>query len=95
MYLLQVTITTTGVSQPILAPAVVPDRIVPFQQFIPQNNGTHNMRIGDSSVSAMRGIIIGISGSANMAPQLSYSGDLSEFWVNGTAGDILDILVLS
>jgi hypothetical protein len=94
MHLLQVTITTTAVSQPILSPAVVPGRITPFQQFIPQNNGSNNMRIGDAGVSATRGIIIGPSGSANVAPQLSYSGDLSEFYVNGTAGDVLDILIL-
>jgi hypothetical protein len=29
-----------------------------------------------------------------VSPALQYSGDLTEFYVNGTAGDILDIMVL-
>lgn len=95
MHLLQITIAVTGTSQPIIPAAVVPDRILPFQQFIPQNNGMHNMRIGDAGVSATRGIILFPSGgSMNVCPQLQYSGDLSEFYVNGTAGDVLDMMVL-
>lgn len=94
MHLLQVTITGTNVTQPILPPAVVPDRITPFQQFIPQNTGSNNMRLGDYSVSATRGIIIYPSGTLPVFPSLQYSGDLGEFYVNGTAGDVLDILIL-
>lgn len=94
MHLLQLTITATGVNQPIIPAAVVPDRILPFQQIIFQNNGSNNMRLGDAGVSATRGIVVGPSGGTNVAPQLQYSGDLSEFYVNGTAGDILDIMVL-
>lgn len=95
MYLVQVTIATTNTPQPVLPAAVVPDRVTPFQQFIPQNNGSHNMRLGDLSVSSTRGILLYPTGSATVAPQVQYSGDLSEFYVNGIAGDVLDIMVLT
>jgi len=95
MYLIHGTIATTGVSQKIVPAAVVPDRITPFQQFIYQNNGSFNMRLGDHGVSATRGILIYPSGgSVNLSPQLSYTGEISEFYVNGTAGDTFDILVM-
>lgn len=94
MHLIQCTITTTNTPQPIIPPAVVPDRILPFQQLITQNNGSNNMRIGDNSVSSTKGIILYPTGSNSVAPALQYSGDLSEFYVNGTAGDTLDIMIL-
>jgi hypothetical protein len=53
------------------------------------------MRLGDLSVSSTRGILLYPTGSATVAPQVQYSGDLSEFYVNGTAGDVLDIMVLT
>lgn len=95
MYLIQLTITATNTPQRVIPAAVVPDRIAPFQQFVPQNNGSNDMRIGDSTVSSTRGIRLSPGGSLSAAPALSYSGDLNEFWVNGTAGDVLDIMILS
>ena len=94
MHLLQVTIASTNKPQPIIPAAVVPGRVMPFQQLITQNNGSNEMRIGDSSVSSTRGIVLWPSGSNTVSLALQYSGDLTEFYVNGTAGDILDIMVL-
>jgi hypothetical protein len=94
MHLIHGSITTTGVAQPIVPAAVVPDRILPFQQFIFQNNGSHNMRLGDSSVSSTQGLLIFPTGSNSISPALQYSGDMSEFYVEGTAGDTYDCMIL-
>ena len=94
MRLIQCVIAVSNVKQPIISAALVPDRILPFQQFIPQNNGSNNMRMGDVTVSTTKGIILSPTGSLSVAPALQYSGDLSEFYVVGTSGDVLDIMIL-
>lgn len=95
MYLLQVTISATNVPQPIIPLAVVPGRSQYFANGFFQNNGSNNMRIGDSTVSSTKGILIGPGGgSQTIAQALNYTADMIEFWVNGTKGDKLDIMVL-
>ena len=95
MHMIKVVIATTGTAQPIIPAAVVPDRIMPFQAFIPQNNGSHTMYLGDVNVSTTNALVLLATGSVGgICPQLSYTGDLSEFYVIGTAGDILNIMVL-
>jgi hypothetical protein len=96
MYSLQVTIAATGVNQPILPPAVVPSQSThPFQGLIPQNTGANNMRFGDATISTTKGLLLFPTGSVgNISNQLQFSGDLSEFYVNGTVGDTLDLMVI-
>jgi len=57
-----------------------------------QNNGTHSMRVGDNTVTASRGQLIGPSGGLYTAPCPPKGTRLSDWWVIGTSGDILDIL---
>lgn len=96
MYSLQVTIATTNVNQPIIPRAVVPSMSThPFQGLIPQNTGSHNMRFGDATVSATKGLLLSPTGSVGgIANPLQFTGDLSEFYVNGTTGDTLDLMVI-
>ena len=99
MHLIHGTIAATNTAQPIVPGAVVPDRIGPFQLLLPQNNGSHNMRFGDSSISSTQGLLLYPSSATNpgitpIYPSLAYSGDLSEFWILGTQNDTYDILIL-
>ena len=59
-----------------------------------QNNGasTTNMRLGDRSVSATRGILLFPSSSDNIGAFINYGSYLNDWWVFGTAGDVVDYL---
>ena len=67
-----------------------------FQQLQVQNNGTsgNNLRLGDWSVSATRGIIVFPTGSDNLGAFINYGSYLSDWWVFGTAGDVIDFLYI-
>jgi hypothetical protein len=66
-----------------------------------QNNASHTMRVGDENTSATVGRVLAASnagpqsilklGSTSAATQMS----LEDFYVNGTANDVLDITVVS
>ena len=65
-----------------------------------QNNSTDIMRVGDTSVVAGaygtgKGILLQSSGGA-FTFQLGqdYSTRTSEFWVAGTSGDVLDVIII-
>lgn len=95
MYVLTVIIKTTNVKQPIIPAAVTPDSMHPFQSMIPQNNGSNDMTLGDENVTATNGLYLASGGSAGGLQQmLSYGSVLDEFYVLGTAGDRLNIMVL-
>ena len=60
-----------------------------------QNNGAANIRVGDNTVSATRGIIIGPGtpgGSDSITPYIVRGTMLAQWWVFGTASDVVDIL---
>ena len=93
MRLLQVTLTS--VATPIIPKAVVPANSLPYQIFVIQNNATHNCRVGDASVTATRGILLlANGGSQTLTPALEYSGDMTEFYIFGTPGDVIDVMIL-
>lgn len=106
MRLLQVTLTS--VATPIVPKAVVPANALPFQVFVIQNNSAHAIRVGDASVSmtvpaavnggtAGRGILISPGspgGSQTLSPGLEYTGDMTEFYIAGTATDVVDVMIL-
>lgn len=101
--LLQVQIAATGVPQQISKSlpannqkgnAVFNNESIFFQQITFQNNGLNPMRLGDRSVSSIRGIILGASASNTNTVSINYSTYLSDWWLEGTAGDICDILYL-
>ena len=91
MHLLQITVG--ALATPIIAKAVVPANSAAFSLVSIQNNGGSSIRVGDSSVSATKGILILAGGSMTLTPSLSYTGDLTEFYIFG-AGATVDILVL-
>jgi hypothetical protein len=99
MHLIHGTIATSNVAQQIIPVAVVPDRILAFQQFMVQNNGSNKMKVGDASITSTQGITVWPSIASNpgilaVFPSLQFSGDQSEFNILGTAGDTYDVLVL-
>jgi hypothetical protein len=57
-----------------------------------QNNGSNNMRVGDNTVTAIRGQIIFPTGGEYTAPCPPKGTRLSDWWLIGTSGDIADIL---
>ena len=75
-----------------------------FNQMVIQNNAAHNIRYGDSTVSvttpaavnggtAGKGILLYSSGAGNVGTLSGQQGDASQFWIAGTSGDVIDVLV--
>jgi hypothetical protein len=96
MYLAQVTAGTTAT--PIMTVGVTPSQAHNYQVLIFQNNSTQVVRVGDSTVSATKGVQLAAAGATNsiliIPLGLEYSGTLEEFFVisTGTAAS-LDIMV--
>jgi hypothetical protein len=93
MYLLKVVIAATGVAQPVIPPAVQPGSSHAVQGWIPQNNGTHTMYLGDAAVTVTNSIQVLATGILPSFPAIAYAMDLNELYVIGTAADILNIMV--
>jgi hypothetical protein len=83
------------------------NRFVQWIQF--QNNAAHNIRYGmDNLVSvttpaavnggtAGRGILLASGspgGAGSQSTPIEYSTMISDWWIAGTAGDVIDVLVL-
>lgn len=93
MQIFQVTIGSNGKGQ-------FPTLAVWPQYMTVQNNATHDMRVGDVTVVAGvygtgKGINVSNSGGA-FTFQLGqdYSTRTSEWWCAGTAGDVLDVIII-
>jgi hypothetical protein len=60
-----------------------------------QNNAAAVCRVGDANVSATRGISLAAAGAAgsifNTGPSVAYESQLSEFFLFGTSGQIIDV----
>ena len=68
------------------------------EQLVIQNNATHNIRIGDVTVSATKGILIASGtpgGSLGFNGFMNYSCYISDVWIAGTSGDVIDILYIN
>lgn len=89
------TIVTTNKAQPLIPNTVTPDRVLRFQNAILQNRGSGNMDIGDGGVVAGKGLLLTPQGSVGATQPLSANADLQDFWVIGTAGDVLVTMVFS
>jgi hypothetical protein len=57
-----------------------------------QNNATHNVRAGDNTVSSTKGILITPSGSLTANLFIVRGTLLSQWYLYGTQGDVIDIL---
>jgi hypothetical protein len=67
---------------------------VPVRQIIVQNNSAGSIRIGASTVSATNGIYLAAGpggGSFNSGVFIPYSTRLSDLYLFGTAGLIIDV----
>lgn len=89
-HLLQVSITGTNTPQQLTTTNTK------AYQIVFQNNDAHDMRIGDSTVTSTKGIVLVAGGGAgNSETRVLQDTDLSDWWVNGTADEKLDILYLA
>ena len=64
------------------------------QQLIMQNQGMNNMWVGAVPTAANDGLLLGPSGSSNFGAFINYGTYLSDWWVVGTAGDVLFVLFI-
>jgi hypothetical protein len=94
--LIQVTLGT-GATQVSVTPAY-------FNQMTIQNNSAHNCRYGDSTTSvttpaavnggtAGKGILLTPGGAGSTGTVSGQQGDASQFYIAGTQGDVIDVLV--
>ena len=66
---------------------------IPVRQVIIQNNAAHKVIVGDSNVSASRGIVLQVGGGSVEGGALNCSScDLNEIWLAGTQNDVIDFL---
>lgn len=60
---------------------------------IVQDNATHSVRLGDNTVSATKGILLGLGGgSSTITLAFPRGAHLSEWYLFGTAADVIDVL---
>jgi hypothetical protein len=93
MHMLKITIAATNTPQPLIQKAVVPANSATFSVFLAQYNGTNLMYIGDAAITKTNSIILFPSGSMTVTPALQFTGDLTEFWLIGTANDVLNVMI--
>ena len=85
---------TLGAAATQLAPPSSSTAQVQCRQVIAQNNSAASMRLGDSTVSATKGLYLAAGpggGTFNSGPSVSYNSYLSDFWVFGTAATVVDV----
>ena len=93
MYVITTTIAATGVAQPVFD-RTVPYRTARFQSALMQNRGSNSMTIGDSNVTTTNGIELTSSGILTPSQFMAGISDLQDFYVIGTANDVLVTMVL-
>lgn len=95
MYMVKCTIAVTGTAQRVIPfPPLFDSGNTCFQSMIPQNNGSNNMTLGDSSVAPGNGLVLVPAASLGSAQAFSSNpGDLKDFYVIGTVADVLNIMV--
>lgn len=95
-------VTLTAVATPIVAQNATQNSTqlrIAFQQLQIQNNATHGCRVGGPDVSATKGFALASGSTTPTAPFVAschqqYSSDLSEYYVFGTVGDVIDVFYL-
>ena len=65
----------------------------PFNQMIVQNNGSA-ARLGDSTVTTAKGIVLPAAAPVPVGPFSGQQGDASQFYVAGTAAQVIDVLLV-
>lgn len=91
MQLLQLAPSSTG-KVPFLARSTQFTPTVPFQWVTVQNNGSNNMRFGDSTTSSTRGILLYPGGYLTFGPAQHEGQNLNEWFAYIVSGDVCDIM---
>jgi hypothetical protein len=91
MQLLQLAPSSTG-TVPVAPRYNVLVPTIPFQWATFQNNGTNSMRIGDSSTSSTRGILLPPTAALTFGPAQHEGQNLNEWFVYIVSGDKCDIM---
>lgn len=69
----------------------------PFNQMVVQDNAVAFCRVGDATVSATKGISLVAAGAAGssvtIGPFSGQQGDASQYWLFGTAAQVIDVLL--
>jgi uncharacterized membrane protein YjfL (UPF0719 family) len=65
-----------------------------FQWMTVQNNAIHSVRIGDATVSATKGILLAAGSSMSIPLTMEYSSSLSDWFIFGTAADVVDVMII-
>lgn len=101
MRLLQVTLLATATpitnAIPVAGTAYGASQFGSFQQITIQNNAAAVVRVGDSTVSATRGMALsaGSPGSSGtFTTSIDFATSLDEWYLFGTAGQVIDIMLL-
>ena len=71
---------------------------IPVKQLFIQNNAAHTIRVGDVNTTSSRGALIS-SGSpggsiTSGAFGMQAASDLNQWWINGTNGDVIDVIYI-
>jgi hypothetical protein len=68
--------------------------IVPCVYVIFQNNAAHNIRVGDATVTATKGILLvaGPGGGTGLFTYAASKTGLQNWYIFGTAADVVDVL---
>lgn len=91
MQLLQLAPSSTG-TVPVASRQNVRIPTIPFQWVTVQNNGSNNMRVGDSSTSLTKGILLPPSSALTFGPAQHEGQNLNEWFVYIVSGDKCDIM---
>lgn len=94
-----ISVTLLATATPIIQKGVQPANSLPFQVLVIQNNGAAVVRVGDSTVSDTKGIALApgatlATNPLNVAPALEYTSDLYEWFLFGTVGGLVDVMLL-
>jgi len=96
MHLIQVTLTA-GAATPLGSPLQGIANGQFFQQLVIQNNTASTVRVGDSTVSSTRGILLesGVpGGSITTTLSIQNSGTLNEWYAYSAAAVTIDIMLI-
>lgn len=76
-----ITITIGSAATPLIAPAVTPDKLAPFQTLVVAASAAAVM--GDAKVTSTNGIPIGTTPLVITANPLQFASDLNEIYFSG------------
>jgi hypothetical protein len=92
MRILQVTLGSGATQVVANQDAVIGGYNIYCSVLIFQNNASHNVRVGDNTVTASRGILLNPGGSNTLTVCPPHGTLLSQYYLYGTSGDVIDVM---